>query len=295
MSTIQTAVTNNYNFLHGLNHSPSTIVSDKYNFLDTRELVNTFTAQGFNQTDFGKTSLRKPIDPTLDKLFASYDTDQQQLLIDTYTKRLDKYNARLGHERHFLRFKSDSLPQVKGHDMFLRVSNSYDGSSSLKISLDMLRLVCLNGLVAPRSIFQFAITHRSKDIYADAIEATYKIIAKKDILEEQITRMSDKVLTQDEKLLLVDNMLKFRFDDKDIVLSEQQKLKLLVPIRKEEQVDNLYQNFNTVQEKLTKGTRMGLLDANGKPIEMKVREVKSIVTADSFNNQSWEYAYSLVA
>lgn len=277
-----------------LNHSKAAFLTDKYHLVNTNDLINNFSNAGFNIADQGKSTLRKPIDPSTSLSWLSYDSDERAELEARYNNRMQRYNDRLGHEKHFIRFQSNDLKTYrKDHDLYLRVSNSYDGTSSLKVSLDILRLVCLNGMVAPRSLFSFSVSHRSKDIFKDAIEASYKIIEKKEIIDNQIEAMTSKVLNTDEKILLVDNMLKFRFDDKDILMSEQQKLNMLKPTRREEQNDNLYQNFNTLQEKLTKGSKIALLDENGKPIQSTVRQVKSQVTADNFNDASWNFALSL--
>lgn len=278
-------------------HSPAQYLTKAYNHVDTRQLVDAFQKSGFNVSSQAKSTLRKPFNPALVDSFFTLDATKQVDLMTKYNKRLERYNARLGHEKHFMRLQSNELQtRAKGHDLFLRVTNSYDGTSSLKVSLDILRLVCLNGLVAPRSIFQIAVSHKSKNIYNDAIEASYKIIERKELIDSQIEAMSSKVLNKDEKELLIDNMFKFRFgQDTELKLDQSRKLELLKPVRAEENTDNLYQNFNTLQEKFTKGSKIFLVDSQGNEITSKTREVKSIITADSFNDQSWNFAASLVA
>jgi len=280
-----------------LNHSPASYLTNKYHAVDTRELLDAFTKVGFNIANQGKASLRMPVNPENNCLFQTYDTEKQALLIDKYNTRKARYEARLGHEKHFMRLQSNELKTLaKGHDLFLRVSNSYDGSSSLKVSLDILRLVCLNGMVGPRSIFEISIRHSSKNIYNDAIEAAYKIVAKKEIIDSQIDAMSSKVLNFDEKIQLIDKMVEFRFGEgNELTLSPSKKIELLKPIRIEENNDNLYQNFNTLQEKLTKGSKIFLVDENGREIVRTVREVKSQVNRDTFNDNSWNFANSLAA
>jgi hypothetical protein len=284
------------NIIETLDHNPATYLTDSYHAVDSRQLIDHFNKAGFSVVNQGKSSLRVPCNPVYMPHFQELTTDQQMIAISKYNTRLARYNARLGHEKHFLRFKSNDLKtKVVGHDLFLRISNSYDGTSSLHITLDILRLVCLNGMVAPRSIFHFSVTHRSKDIFADAIEAAYKIIAKKDIIDDQITRMTNTVLTEDKKLLLVNKMFAFRFPETKWQLTNEQKLDLLIPSRQAESNDNLYQNFNTLQEKFTKGSQAVMFNDQGESSLRKIREVKSIVTADEFNDKSREFALSLAA
>lgn len=281
-----------------LNHAPASFLTQKYHAVDTRQLLDAFKGAGFNVASEGKATLKRPLNPINNvRHFNTLPIENQNKLIGSFETRLARYNARLGHEKHFMRLQSHELrTRAKGHDLFLRISNSYDGTSSLRVSLDILRLVCLNGMVAPRSIFEIAVRHSSKNIYNDAIEASYKILAKKEILDAQIEAMSTKVLNSDEKLNLIDNMMQFRFGDtSEILLSPRKKLELLQPKRFEEQHDNLYQNFNTLQEKLTKGSKIWLLDENGREIVRTVREVKSQITSDTFNDLSWNFASSLVA
>lgn len=280
-----------------LNHSPASFLTTKYHAVDTRQLLSEFQGAGFNLANEGKAYLRIPVNPEKTMKHWGILTDlQKSEFSQKYNARMARYNARLGHEKHFVRLQSNELKtRAKGHDLFLRVSNSYDGSSSLRVSLDILRLVCLNGLVAPRSIFEIAVRHSSKNIYSDAIEASYKILAKKDIIDTQIDAMQSKVLNTDEKLQLVDTMFNFRFPEAELVLSPNKKLALLQPKRIEENNDNLYQNFNTLQEKFTRGAAMFLVDENGNEIKRTIREVKSQVTADQFNDASWNFAASLAA
>jgi hypothetical protein len=281
-----------------LNHSPASFLTQKYHSVDTRQLLEAFQGAGFNVASEGKATLKRPLNPISNmKNWNMLPIENQNELINKFTTRLDRYNARLGHEKHFMRLQSNELKtRARGHDLFLRVSNSYDGTSSLRVSLDILRLVCLNGMVAPRSIFEIAVRHSSKNIYNDAIEASYKILAKKEVLDAQIEAMSSKVLNSDEKLNLIDKMMEFRFGEtSEMLLSPRKKLELLQPKRIEENNDNLYQNFNTLQEKLTKGSKIWLLDENGREMVRTVREVKSQITSDTFNDNSWNFAASLVA
>jgi hypothetical protein len=151
-------------------------------------------------------------------------------------------------------------------------------------------------MVAPRSIFEIAISHRSKNIYQDAIEASYTILSKKELIDTQIDAMQSKILNTDDKIKLVDKMFEFRYGiENKLELSPKHKLELLKPKRIEEQNDNLYQNFNTLQEKFTKGGRIFLLDANGNEIIRTVREVKSQITSDTFNDNSWQFAATMAA
>jgi hypothetical protein len=277
-----------------LNHSPANFLTDKYHAVNSETLLNAFKGAGFNISSQGKANLRIPSKPIG---IGSLSELAQLELIAKYETRVTRYNARLGHERHFLRLQSHELKtKAKGHDLFLRVTNSYDGSSSLRVSLDILRLVCLNGMVAPRSIFEIAISHRSKNIYQDAIEASYKILAKKELIDAQIDAMQSKILNTDDKIQLVDKMFEFRYGiENKLELSPKHKLELLKPKRIEEQNDNLYQNFNTLQEKFTKGGRIFLLDASGSEIIRTVREVKSQITSDTFNDNSWQFAATMAA
>lgn len=280
-----------------LTHSPASFLTDKYHVVDTRALLGAFQGAGFNLATEGKATLRMPLNPEKNmKNWNLFDEKNKIDLMQKYETKLARYNARLGHEKHFLRLQSNELKtRAKGHDLFLRVSNSYDGSSSLRVSLDILRLVCMNGMVAPRSIFEIAVSHRSKNIYNDVIEASHKILAKKEVIDTQIDAMQSRQLNIDEKILLVDSMFNFRFPDSELVLSPSKKLALLQPKRVEENNDNLYQNFNTLQEKFTRGAAMFLVDENGNEIKRTIREVKSQVTADQFNDASWNFAASLAA
>lgn len=274
--------------------SPASYLTEKYHHVSTESLTKAFIESGFNVAQGYKSSLRQPIDPRLNMAtFEKLTLEERELAVNKFMNRMQRYEARKGHEKHFLRFKSGDLAlRSKENDLFLRITNSYDGTSSLKVSLDILRLVCMNGLVAPRSMFQLSVSHRSKNIVQDAIEASYKIIDRKEKLDEQIDLMKQTVLSSDQKIILLDEMLKLRSSEENI--NALDNLHLLNPKRIEERDDNLWQNFNTVQENMIRGSRVRLLDAEGRFINKTIREVKSQTNADTFNEKSWNLAMSLV-
>ena len=87
-------------------------------------------------------------------------------------------------------------------------------------------------------------------------------------------------------------MLKLRTDEN---INALDNLHLIKPKRLEERDDNLWQNFNTIQENMIRGSRVKLVDESGRYITKAIREVKSQTTADNFNESSWNLALNLAA
>lgn len=280
-----------------LENNKASFLTDKYNFVSSEELTSKFLDSGFTLNRAGKSQLRIPVNPTLKRDFFSMSEVDQKLELLNYQAKMNRYNARLGHEKHWLSFKHGELAlRQKENDLSLRVLNSYDGTSSLRVSLDIMRLVCSNGLVAPRALFEMSISHKSKNIKDDAIEAAYRIIERKDLLDEQIEKMKQVKLNQDQKIILLDTMLDFRLgkhDDK--IIKAEMNQHLLKARRIEERDENLWQNFNTIQENMVKGSRINIIEVENNRINnIKIRSIKND-SADMFNERSWNYALSLAA
>lgn len=166
----------------------------------------------------------------------------------------------------------DLLPQ-------LIFTNSHNGIKKMTIDTGIYRLVCSNGLVVPTSITQsLSIKHLDLgDSTTDTIVNSF--YEKVPIIMNNIDRMRNKILTDDEIDNFTYNALQIRFTNAvGININDVVK-----PLRIEDNSDDLWTVFNVVQEKLIRG---GIQ----LPSKRRSRPINNFVNDNNINTKLWELA-----
>ena len=166
----------------------------------------------------------------------------------------------------------DLLPQ-------LIFTNSHNGIKKMTIDTGIYRLVCSNGLVVPTSITQsLSIKHLDLgDSTTDTIVNSF--YEKVPIIMNNIDRMRNKILTDDEIDNFTYNALQIRFTNA-IGININDVVK---PLRIEDNSDDLWTVFNVVQEKLIRG---GIQ----LPSKRRSRPINNFVNDNNINTKLWELA-----
>lgn len=195
--------------------SPSPSVSDRYVFVPTIDIIESFDKAGWNIASARQTG-----------------------------KGL--------HSTHEIRFRNGELPKV-GDTLFEAIiKNSHNGTATFQVSAGLHRLVCSNGLTVPTSIAQsMKVRHMSFDI-DDVKRLTDSFAGQLPMIESSVTKMMETTLTTEQKIDFVRRSSEIRFGDKK-VLNEMEILGLLTPNRTEDDGDSMWQVFNTLQEKYIRG------------------------------------------
>lgn len=166
----------------------------------------------------------------------------------------------------------DLLPQ-------LIFTNSHNGIKKMTMDTGIYRLVCSNGLVVPTSITQsLSIKHLDLgDSTTDTIVNSF--YEKVPIIMNNIDRMRNKILTNDEIDNFTYNALQIRFTNAvGININDVVK-----PLRIEDNSDDLWTVFNVVQEKLIRG---GIQ----LPSKRRSRPINNFVNDNNINTKLWELA-----
>lgn len=166
----------------------------------------------------------------------------------------------------------DLLPQ-------LIFTNSHNGIKKMTIDTGIYRLVCSNGLVVPTSITQsLSIKHLDLgDSTTDTIVNSF--YEKVPIIMNNIDRMRNKILTDDEIDNFTYNALQIRFINAvGININDVVK-----PLRLEDNSDDLWTVFNVVQEKLIRG---GIQ----LPSKRHSRPINNFVNDNDINTKLWQLA-----
>ena len=166
----------------------------------------------------------------------------------------------------------DLLPQ-------LIFTNSHNGIKKMTMDTGIYRLVCSNGLVVPTSITQsLSIKHIDLgDSTTDTIVNSF--YEKIPIIMNNIDRMRNKILTNDEIDNFTYNALQIRFINAvGININDVVK-----PLRIEDNSDDLWTVFNVVQEKIIRG---GIK----LPSNRHSRPINNFVNDNDINTKLWQLA-----
>lgn len=174
---------------------------------------------------------------------------------------------RRGFQKHMVRFRrpGETLKNIGDLSPEIVLTNSHDGYAAYIIMLGIFRLACLNGMVVSEAEFgSIHIKHigfREEDV----IDATYKVISEVPRLTDKIGEYKAITLNQEERFAFAESALVTKFangNDKNVennggLVKIEDRIfniqKLLNPRRIEDQPLTLWNTFNVIQEKFTKG------------------------------------------
>jgi hypothetical protein len=194
------------------------------------------------------------------------------------------------HSLHEIRFRNSELPKVGDTLVEAIVKNSHNGSSAFSLSAGLFRLVCSNGLTVPTAVAErFTMRHNHFQL-DDVKELADKFSKKLPLIEQSVGRMMSRELTVDEKIDFVRESAKIRFNAEK-TLNDMEILGLLSPNRQEDQGDDLWRVFNTVQEKFIRG---GVQVSNQRGKMSKMRKIDNIIAQNTINTKLWELAEEMI-
>lgn len=229
---------------------PSPHVSDKYVFIDTRELINNLEAGGFKVTD---------------------------------ARQLVPRSRDLNYAKHMLRFRPVVEVEVNGVVPEIVVTNSHDTYAGFSMFAGLYRFICSNGMVIGQDLFRMQARHRgnAKEIVDASVKHMTEEIFPK--LNEKVERWSKIELTKEQKLDFANRATVLRKS-----ASYTPPELFLQPRRAQDEGDDLWTVFNIVQEHLIKGgvTRTAYISHR----HGLTRPINAIDKTISVNRGLWEIA-----
>jgi hypothetical protein len=124
----------------------------------------------------------------------------------------------------------------------------------------------------------------------DVKELADNFSKKLPMIEQSVGRMMSRELTTDEKIQFVKESAKIRFNAEK-TLSDMEILGLLTPNRSEDEGDDMWRVFNTVQEKFIRG---GVQVSNQRGRMSKMRKIDNILAQNTINTKLWELAEVMI-
>jgi hypothetical protein len=233
---------------------PHSQVSDKYHFIPTIEIVEELRAKSWFPVAVSQSNVR--------------DENKE------------------GFQSHYVRFQNFAdLINPSANVVELLLFNSHDRSKSFTISAGIYRYVCSNGLVIADSVFEsYKIKHLG-DKNNDVENAVNRITQVKPKLLNKISKFENINLNQIEKEAFMQSVLPLRFE-KHLQLDNNNEL--LIPLRAEDEKDDLYTVLNILQENLLSSKISGYNKDTGRRFTSK--EITSISKDVEINKGIWEIA-----
>jgi hypothetical protein len=195
--------------------SPSSKMTNKYEFVPTHEVMEMFDREGWQLSSV-------------------------------------KQTGRGIHNVHELKYRNGQLPKVGDTVVEAIIRNSHDGSATFSMGAGLFRLVCSNGLTVPTSVaerFSLRHNHFSLDEVKGLAEDFSKKLPK---IEASVSRMMEKEMTEKEKLRLIKKAVEIRWA-LGSAPSALDINDLLTPFRPEDEGSDLWTVFNVIQEKMMRG------------------------------------------
>lgn len=241
--------------------------SERYTYIDTRAVLQGLLAEGFLPVGVQQGGSR--IEGKRD-----------------YTKHV----IQLRHRRQFeqpvtARAVGDVFPEIS-------LGNSHDGTSAYVLSLDMFRLVCLNGMTVSDGVVERVKVPHKGDVGSQIIEGAFRVIEQAPRVLDAAAGMAALALTQPERLAFARAARELRWEGDAAPIEADQ---LLAPRRSADLGADLWRTFNVAQEHLLRGgDRYDLRttdDAGRVRIQQRTTgEVRSIDGSSGLNRALWTLA-----
>ena len=196
-------------------------VSDKYAFVPTFKLLDTFRDAGYYPIMASESKVR------------------------------DEAND--GYQKHIIQFRSlENLlrPNAKDEYEDIVLTNSHNRTSSFIVDLAIFRIVCSNMLVVPsKSFVHTSIVHVgfTEQKVKNAIAEVTSYMPK---IKEEVAKFKSIYLTKAEEQMLANAAIDIRFDTSTHYIEANELLKVNY---EEDEVNSLWSAYNRIQEAMIRG------------------------------------------
>ncbi len=228
-------------------------VSDRYNFVPTHSILDTFRKEGYYPIMAGESKVRNP--------------------------------ENFGYQKHIIQFRSmDNLLRPESNTEYADIvlTNSHNRTSSFVLDLAYWRIVCQNMLVVPSHSFQHhSIIHSGFQDHKIGT-AINEVVSFMPAMDKRIELFKSITLSPAEQKSFAKAAIDIRFDTDVHSISEEELLQIH---RVEDEEPTLFNIFNRVQESIINGGIRGHNKLTGKNITSKA--LTSIDTRLKLNKELW--------
>jgi hypothetical protein len=183
--------------------------------------------------------------------------------------------------KHLIRFRREGMLEMSGNIPEIVMINSHNGACSYQLRAGIYRVVCTNGLIVGNDLFYHSIRHQG-NVVSKVVESANQIIEVIPQVLEIAEEWKGITLNTEQKKVFADSaaLLKWEKDESDIETE-----RLLRPRRYQDNQNDLWTTFNTVQENIIRGG-VRYYDRETRR-RGTTREVKSVSENSRLNTALW--------
>jgi hypothetical protein len=253
---------------------PAVHLSEKYRFVSTADVLSTFQARGWQVTNVSAVPTRKA--------------------------------ERQGYQRHLVRMEHPSFPSIPGLTEAnysrpqLCLLNSHDGTTSFQLFLGLVRIACLNGLIAGTALKNFRAVH-SQNVLKQLEEGIDAIANNVPQLIEQVQLLQSVQLTEEQEVQLANKLYTARLANVGRVTSISP---YQYPRREADVSQDAFTVLNRIQERMIRGGisytyERQVKDAGGNVLYTQTRtstsrRLASVTAQLNLNRLAYDEALKLV-
>lgn len=234
--------------LDSLPEAPCPTLSDRYMFIDTRQVVEDMQDLGFQVAD-----VRRPAIRTKAAAFGVHEVDFR---------------------------RPEDIGRKDGEAPRLLFINSYDGSRKAQLMSGVFRFVCSNGLVVGDVFQQQKFLHLG-DYVTQLLEQIKESAAQSHKVFERIEDYRQTFLDHPQYLEMVEKALALRYPEDELALDPEL---VLSPRRSSDRDQDLYTTWNIMQENILKGGLPGR-QRNGRTRNSS--PLSNIERSNKLNRELW--------
>lgn len=235
-----------------LPRGPAPTTSDKYVFLDTREVVKDMKDLGYEAVSFSVSKAR-----TIEGFYAPHMVD--------------------------FRPAGDLAPHnIKGTRPRLIFINSYDGSRRAQVMAGLFRFVCLNGMVIGDTAADASFIHMG----ADALDLRADVAAAAEVSGQSLEVMAQArtiPLSPAARTRMAERAVAIRFGEGEVGYTPPANVALM-PRRRDDTGHDLWTTWNVLQENLMKG---GVVGVNPEGKTRVLRPISQVTKSLRVNTDLW--------
>lgn len=225
-----------------------------------------------------------------------------------YRQYIDKARKahNIGLTKHLLTLvKSEDLVKIQNKTLgveavpSVNLVNAHNGTSAVKIQTGLVRLVCLNGLIAGQNFHIFRFTHRGADLQNKINHQVPAIAAQAESMVDVFSEWSKVSLDEQLKVEFLNRALDIRGirPNSSSLAFEVHNMRVLDQARRSfDTQDTLWHLFNRVQENLIRGGGRVYRNDKEHPEVLNQRRltaVNSINESQRINQEVFDLAESM--
>ena len=234
-------------------------VSDKYSFVDTEDIMDTFLENGFHISRASSVKARKLENRDHCKHIVAFRRNDENWITDPSGNK-------------------PMFPEII-------MTNSSDAKNSISLLLCIYTLVCSNGLIRGTSYETLRMRHTN--IQMDLLNSYIQHFQGNiDNLSKQVSSFASRILDDKTRIDFATKAAAIRWNS-DIKLNPES---LLMTRRDEDRGNDLWSTYNVVQENIIRGG----VSTFGRSRDRFTRPVRSTVKDFDINTKLWNLAESYV-